>query len=187
MKKENLILAVVVAAVSLPSCTKYSAFFLSGTYSCKNTGRMTVVLPESYLETEQDDIDLNETSTMDIRRIDGSDSVLIAFNPVGGELHRTTGHIDGARLEFKPFRREIGFYADTLKVLTTQIQIDTLVYTRNDTVKVRVKDNALMLFSGSAELYDDIVMFDMVCEGTSEVTGAFVSGDNIRLMAKKNK
>ncbi len=174
MKRFLVMLAAVAAIVlTAASCSKEGVKRFSGNYSFKTSGTVTAVPVSSDTAASEEAVTVSltaESGQMSIVTADKSaGDMIVAMNILGGDVITFNANADDKLLTIEPFTRTL-----TLKV--SSILTDLLTATATVTV------------SGTAERYDNSLLFDLVYDGGYTFDGVeytIVSSD-VQCWAKSN-
>lgn len=161
---------------------------VKGGYRYKTTGQVT--LQENFKgATLADTIPVkltNESGQLEVVSLYNEDSLLITFDQLNGDVCYTRGTTDGKTVHFAPYTRtlEIPFETtkyDTLHLGTTLFPRDTVVtYTKRETEIFNI------IVSGSAQVFENNLIFDLKYSGKSQTTERTILHSVVRMQAKKN-
>lgn len=161
---------------------------VKGGYRYKTTGQVT--LQENFKgATLADTIPVkltNESGQLEVVSLYNEDSLLITFDQLNGDVCYTRGTTDGKTIHFAPYTRtlEIPFETtkyDTLHLGTTLFPRDTVVtYTKRETEIFNI------IVSGSAQVFENNLIFDLKYSGKSQTTERTILHSVVRMQAKKN-
>ena len=187
MKSKVLILFSLVLCMC--ACTdSASVRDAKGAYRFKTTGKVTI--EENYAGATKGDTLVanldNESGSLELVSLHDGDSLLMTIDRLNGEVVATKGAISNGRLLFVPYNR-------TLEVPTTVKYYDTLNIgigiLSKDTVIVRERNEYEVYditVSGSAQVYDNNLVFDLKYTGASQTSERTLRSTGIKCLAKKN-
>lgn len=163
---------------------------VKGAYRYKTTGKVTLeehVEQSGWTKTDTVVANLdNESGTLEVVSLHNGDSLLLTIDQKNGDVTVTRGAVSDGRLNFVPYHR-------TLEVPTTVKYYDTisidLGLISRDTVLVRERNEYEVYditVSGSAEVYDNNLVFNLNYNGRSQTSDRILRGKDIKSLAKKN-
>lgn len=188
---KSKIFILLSAVLCMVACSDSSEVRdVKGAYRYKTTGKVTVkesVEQDGWTKTDSTVINLdNESGTLEVVSLHNGDSLLLTIDQKNGDVMITRGIVSGGRLNFVPYHRTID--VPTVVKYYDTISIDLGLISR-DTVLVRERNEYEMYditVSGSAEVYDNNLVFNLNYNGKSQTSERTLIGRDIRSLAKKN-
>lgn len=170
-------IAILTVALAFVSCQKTGVNFFKGNYSFKTSGYIYVAEgPDSEIRT----INLpNEAGQMDITVIDAAaGKMLVTMNVTGGEMIVYYAHTDGDDLVLEPKHRVTSYSHDDFS-----FEFDDKI---TDFEAKSIE--ADYIASGVGRKYDNIILFNMIYEGTYTIddTVYHIVGGDVACRAKVN-
>lgn len=157
MLKSKFAMSLVVCAMTLVSCSESNSVrMLTGDYSYKTSG--TVVVGDSVSMTLLLPNEIGQLSIVSLHNKATNDSVLLTFNPLGGQVYTTMGVVCGNKIEIQPFQR--------------YIQVDLADF--------------LVDISGEATQQDDVVIFRWKYAGKGQLLQVPLVSEDVMTIAKIN-
>ncbi len=157
MLKSKFVMSLAVCAMALVSCSESNSIrMLIGDYSYKTSG--TIVVGDSVSVTLPLSNEIGQLSIVSLHHKATNDSVLLTFNPLGGQVYTTTGVVCGSKIEIQPFQR--------------YIQVDLADF--------------LVDISGDATQQDNVVVFHWRYVGNGKLLQVPLVSEDVITIAKIN-
>ena len=159
-----------------------------GAYRFKTTGKVTI--EENYAGATKGDTLVanldNESGSLELVSLHDGDSLLMTIDRLNGEVVATKGTISNGRLSFVPYNRTLEVptmvkYYDTLNIGIGILSKDTVIVRERN--EYEVYD---ITVSGSAQVYDNNLVFDLKYTGASQTSERTLRSTGIKCLAKKN-
>lgn len=188
---KSKIIILLGAVLCMVACNDSSAVRdAKGAYRYKTTGQVTVeesVEQDGWTKIDSTVVNLdNESGTLEVVSLHNGDSLLLTLDQKNGDVTVTRGAINDGRLHFVPYHRTLD--VPTVVKYYDTITLDLGLITR-DTILVRERNEYEVYditVSGSAEVYDNNLVFNLNYNGKSQTTERTLRGRDIRSLAKKN-
>ena len=169
MKNTCLLLILLLA---LTSCHKSGVSLFEGNYSFKTSGEISITA-----EGQIDSTDINIPASLDVSLANDvgqlnisaaekkNDKVVVVMNYLNGDVVVTSGTCDGNTIELDPFQRNV------LPVSASSL------FT-----------NFSILVSGTGQMYDDMIIFDMTYKGKANIgTVSYkIKEKDVKMVAYRN-
>ena len=186
---KSKIIILLGAVLCMVACSDSSAVRdAKGAYRYKTTGKVTV--EENFAGATKADTAVvnldNESGTLEVVSLHNGDSLLLTIDQKNGDVMVTRGIVSDGRLHFVPYHRTLE--VPTVNKYYDTISIDLGLITR-DTVIVRERNEYEVYditVSGSADVYDNNLVFTLNYNGSSQTTERTLRGKGIKSLAKKN-
>lgn len=161
---------------------------VKGGYRYKTTGQ--VVLQENRKgATLADTMSVkltNESGQMEVVSLHSNDSVLLTIDQLNGDVCSTRGTTDGKTLHFAPYTRTLTVAYESTRYDTIKIGIAPLEYDTVIAVPVRETELFDITVSGTAQVYDNNLLFNLKYSGKSQTSERTLLSRGVRMQAKKN-
>ena len=165
----------IMIAISICACNHVSIKDIEGTYSYKTSGILAVT-DQSSQTTNDISLD-NIVGTLDIKRLNNKDSVLLIFNEMLGDITTVRAALKGDSIYMTPYKK---VYSIVDQSKTSALLIDVPTVTNAD-YYVMVEGKGVVM-DGTIIFYQQINSGKELIEGQSRI----VRATDIRTVAKKN-
>lgn len=181
MRKIILAAATAFIAVLFAACTKDSSKSLIGSYTYKTSGTVT-------LQTNLDNLDEDVRAALEKLGFKNSPTTVELY-PEQGQMHIQDSKAGDGKVVIT-FNDLLG----NADVADGTVNEDRVTITGTPVKSVHLTDGTLKIgsgnvtFSGSGRKYDDVLIFDLVYEGSFTVSGVRMDilSSNVRCVAQKN-
>lgn len=157
MMKTRFFISLFVCTLVLFGCSEPETVrMVTGSYSYKTSGN--VKIDDSLQITLQLPQEIGQLSIISVRDTENKDSVILTFNPLGGQVFTAAGNVVGKNIEITPFSRYLNLEMDKYKVE----------------------------ISGEATRYDNTLVFEWTYVGKGLVTQLPLESENVTTIAQIN-